>query len=396
MQAVALFGDSLEQAAEEMGLQPAMLEQALIAHPVDGVQRPFSETLHSALQAWLRQKASDVLPQRAPLARPLPQIEAPEAILEQSKPEEGNLASSEAPQLQSDAQQQGEPGLVRVSEQDVQLHQSAAGAEKLQMACQAADDLQRTELLHAGVMSGKSAADRQQESLQVATDRPEASGKEQELVKQKTLSPPQSAASAGDEVRAEQSQPPLNNGLEVETGSDPSQPMQIDSAAAQTEALPDVKPSMAPAASLADQAQAAADAREQSHAPACGEAPLAGLLPEPQPAQVPETEQLALQPGDTSPPSSAAAASAPKPAKPQTESNEPPFSCLPCSMISTTPDQAAKLGTWAAWQEALKAAPATVLDAAADDETLHPYTRRLLACPLSQYVLQPDGQDGGR
>ena len=377
----------MDEAAEEMGLQAAELVQAIGSQAPNGDLTPLSEMLRSALHPWLRRKAVDVLPQRAPLPIPQPALDAPQEAPESSRQDGSSLAIEAAPQQQSMTEQQSVAGAQVGSKQDAQLDQSAAGAAAAQTRGQFPDELQRAELLDAGVNSERpAAADNQQSSLQAGADLPRMPAEGLALRDQPTLALPlpQSLASAGGGVKVDPSQPVVRDSLQGAGQEAPSGPTQNDSAAVQTVTPSDVKSESAPAA-------AAPSAQQQSLEPADGQ--LAGLPAEQQPAGI---GQLALQAGDEAPASSAPAESASQPAKQQPESSEAAFSCLPCSVTSMTPDQAAKLGTWVSWQDALRAAPAAAQAAAADDEALHPYTRRLLACPPSQYVLQPEQLDESR
>ena len=380
MQAVALLSSSVNEAAEEMGLQAAELQQAISSQALSEDQLPLSGKLHSALQPWLRRKALEVLPHRAPLSSPQPALEAPKRSLEPSKQDGGSLALEAAPQQQSIAEQHAGTDAQTGSEQGVQLDPSAEATAAAQTSGQSHDELQRAELLDAGVNSDRpAAADDQQSSLQAVAHPPQQSAEALQLRDQSTLPLPHPLASAGEGDRAETVQPAVRDALGGAGQAAPSEPTQNDSAAAQTGTPSDLK-----SGSLSVPAGPAA--KQQAIELADGQALLAGPASEQQPA---DTGHMSLPAGNEAPASST-------PAKQQPESSEAAFSCLPCSVTSMTPDQAATLGTWASWQDALRAAPAAAQAAAADDEALHPYTRRLLSCPPSQYVLQPERLDENR
>ncbi len=374
----------MDEAAEEMGLRAAELEQAMSSQVLSEDQTPLSGKLHSALQPWLRQKALDVLPQRVLFSSPQPALEAPKEAPENGKQDGGSLTLDSTPQQRSIAEQQPGTEAGVGSEQGAQLEQGAEGTAAAQASGQSHDELQRAELLDAGVASDRPAAagNQQQTSLQAVADLPQASAEALDLRDQPTLS----LAPAGEADRAGPFQPAVRDSLQGAGQRAPSEPTQNDSAAVQTDAPPDVKSESVPAA-------AEPPSKQQASKLADGQASLEGPAPEQPPAG---TGQLALQAADEAPASSAPTEPASTPAKQRPESSEGAFSCLPCSVTSMTPDQAAKLGTWASWQDALRVAPAAAQAAAADDEALHPYTRRLLSCPPSQYVLQPERLDENR
>ena len=380
----------MDEAAEEMGLQAAELQQAMSSQVLSEDQTPLSGKLHSALQPWLRQKALDVLPRRLPFSSPQPALEAPEEAPESSKQDGGSLALKLAPQQQRVAEQQVGSDAALGSEQDAQLDQSAQlaqsaeGTAAAQASGQSRDELQRAELLDAGVASDRPAAagNQQQSSLQAVADLPQAPAEALDPRDQPTLL----LAPAGEADRAEPSQPGVRDSLQGAGHRAPSEPTQDNSAAVETDAPSDVNSESVPAATKPASKQQASELADV-------QASLAGPALEQQPAG---TGQLALQAGDEAPASSAPTEPASTPAKQRPEPSEGAFSCLPCTVTSMTPDQAAKLGTWASWQDALRAAPAAAQAAAADDEALHPYTRRLLSCPPSQYVLQPERLDENR
>ena len=390
MQAVALFSSSLDQAAVEIGLQAAELEQAITPQAASGDQVSLSKDLCSALKPWLRRKALEVLPQRAPLPSSQPSLETDKEVPQCGKPDGSSRGLETVPELQSNAEQHGRPEAAVGSKQGDQFDQSAEGTAAGETRRQSHDQLQRVELLAAGVTSDRPpAADDLRGSLQPIPDDPELPAETLALTNQPTLSPPHALAPAGEGDSAEPSQPAVRYGLVGAGEVAPSEPAQADSVAVQPDAPSDAKMESVPGA-------LAPVAKQESSEPAGGQASLVGPPSEQQPAEETGTGQLALKAGDELPSSSAPAASAPKAGKQPAESGEAALSCLPCSVTSMTPDQAAKLGTWAAWQEALRAKPAAAQASAADDEAMHPYTRRLLPCPPTQYVLQPERLDENR
>lgn len=391
-QAVTLFSSSLDQAAEEIGLQAAELEQAVTPQPVSGDQMPLSKDLCSTLQAWLRRKALEILPQRAPLLSTQPGMKRDEEVPESGKQDGSSPALGIEAELQSNAEQHGGPQgfAVGCSKEGDQLDQRPQGTAAGETCGQSHDQLQRSELLDAGIASDRPpAADVLRGSLQPVPGYPDMSAEALAVSDQPTFSLPQTLAPSGGDDRAEPSQPAVVDGLAGAGERAPSEPTQADSAAVQIDAPSDVQSELLPT-------MLAPVVKQQSSEPADGQASLAGPPSVQQPATETGTGQQALQAGAELPLSSAPAVSASKAVKQTAESGDAALSCLPCSVTSMTPDQAAKLGTWAAWQEALRAAPAAAPAAAADDEAMHPYTRRLLACPPSQYVLQPERLDENR
>ena len=361
-----LLSDTVEQAAEEMGLQADELQQVLEAQAPDANGSLSTATLQGALQAWLRQKAAQILPKRpspAP-ALQLPTAEDGTGPYDSSNHEQNGEAGSEAIQTQHASAELG-AGLGQLG----QPEQSAEGAaDDMQIDGQPLMDLQRAELLTAGMGPEQAANERQQDSLAaVAAKAVPAAAQE--------ASEPRATDS-----KADFSEPPLKKGLQGEACATSSE----------AEALPGAVSGLAPPAPSGSLAEAPAHASQQSLATLAE----ADTQSEAQPAPESGLGELATpeQPASFAP----AATMALKPSLPQSETAGPAFSCLPCAVAPLTPAQGAQLPTWAAWQEALRAAPAAAQAAAADDETMHPYTRRLLGCRPSQYVLQPEREDNDR
>ena len=366
LQAVVLLSDTVEQAAEEMGLQAAELQQVLAAQAPDPTGSLFTETLKGALQAWLWQKAAQILPERPSpaLALQLPTAENGTELYHSSHHQQNGEAGSEATQTQHANAVPG-AGLGQVG----QPEQSAEGeADDMQIDSQPPMDPQRAELLTAGVGHEQAANERQQDSsAAIAADTIPAAAQE--------ASEPRATVR-----KADFSEPSLKNGLQGEARATSSE----------AEALPGADSSLAPPAPSGSLAEAPAHASQQSLATL----PEAKMQSEAHPAPESGLGELATSEQPTS--FAPAATMALKPSLPQSETAGPAFSCLPCAVAPLTPAQGAQLPTWAAWQEALRAAPAAAQAAAADDEAMHPYTRRLLGCRPSQYVLQPEQEDNDR
>ena len=361
-----LLSDTVEQAAEEMGLQADELQQVLEAQAPDAKGSLSTATLQGALQAWLRQKAAQILPKRpspAP-AFQLPTAEDGTRPYDSSNHEQNGEAGSEAIQAQHASAEPG-AGLGQLG----QPEQSAEGAaDDMQVDGQPLMDPQRAELLTAGMGPEQAANERQQDSLAaVAANAVPAAAQET------------SEARATDS-KADLSEPPLKKGLQGEACATSSE----------AEALPGAESALAPPAPSGSFAEAPAHASQQSLATLAE----ANTQSEAQPAPESGLGELATSEQPTS--FAPAATMALKPSLPQSETAGPAFSCLPCAVAPLTPAQGAQLPTWAAWQEALRAAPAAAQAAAADDETMHPYTRRLLGCRPPQYVLQPEREDNDR
>ena len=361
-----LLSDTVEQAAEEMGLQAAELQQMLTAQAPDANGSLFTETLKGALQAWLRQKAAQILPNRPSpaLALQLHTAENGTGLYHSSHQEQNGEAGSEAIQMQHASAVPG-AGLGQLGHPE----QSAEGAaDDMQIDDQPPMDRQRAELLTAGVGPEQAASERRQDSsAAVAADAIPAAAQE--------ASEPRST-----DRKADFSEPSLKNGLQGEACAISSQ----------AEALPGADSGMAPSAPSGSLAEAPAHASQQSLATL----PEANTQSKAHPAPESGLGELATSEQPTS--SAPAATMVLKPSLPQSETAGPAFSCLPCAVAPLTPAQGAQLPTWAAWQEALRAAPAAAQAAAADDEAMHPYTRRLLGCRPSQYVLQPEQEDNDR
>lgn len=402
----------MEQASEEMGLAAGELEQVLAVQSADGKETPLAENVRSSFQSWLRQKVVDILPQRKALAisaSPQPAVEEPKDTTGQSRPEGGSQAVTEGPpQPQEGTQLHPEAESETAAEQATQLDDQVAvapegmqaralapadlqqaaqpdAAEGMQINGSILEALQQAQQHGARVASESTAADVQHNPVAASMQPPL-----QELGKQNDLPLAQSVAPLAADSAAQLSEPSLGNGLQDLADAPPPGPEPNDHDSAKAQVMPDVKPDLALPPLTAGLTEVPAEGGDCSHGTDASQAaPLA--------APESDSQQGAAEAVSASlPPSLPPPALALKPSRPQSESREALFSCLPCSVTSMAPDQAAKLPTWAAWQEALRAAPASAQASAADDEIMHPYTRRLLVGPPSQYVLRPDLQDDSR
>ena len=385
VQAAALLGDSMSSAIQDAGFQPGQAEELPAAQSIpEGGAEPLTGRLCEALRRWLRQKGVHILVRRTALCSTDDSEQKGQqpakTVMETSKPGADSRAAHEVPP----AQQEG-VGQADSPDQASQPQQPPAAAEAMQIDGQPTTDFQQTEKATAQETPGG-------EGAQAEQDAGDSFVAPQQAFKAE-------AVTAADEPAAPQpestldvigGQPVPSLGAAQGAGKTLSEPMQTARMAAQGQALPDAEPDLAHLARTAGLSEASADAEAASQA-AASRQPLMAQGTASQQVLDSQAEAAALT--LSAPATVAVRLGRPWAAELDTQAA---FSCLPCSVASMAPDQAAKLTSWAAWQDALRAAPAAAQASAADDESMHPYTRRLLANCASQYVLQPERQDESR
>ena len=388
LQAAALLGDSITSAIQDAGFQPGQAEELPGAQesPAGGAE-PLTGRLCKALRAWLRQEGVHILGRRTALcstegSQQEEEQPAAETVMETCKLGEDSGIKHEAPPAQQEGMgQEGSP------DQASQPPQQAAAAEALQSERQpTAELLQTDEAVALDAPEGEGAQAEQEAGDMSATLQQASEAKAVKAADEPAAPQPKSTP----DVIGEQSELSPGAALLQDAGMTLPEPMQIYHGAAQGQPLPDAKPDLAHLVASDGAPEASADAGAASQAAASGQ-PL--ITQETASQQVLDSQAEAAVPA-----SSAPAAVAVRPGRPWAAGldTRAAFSCLPCSVASMAPDQAAKLTSWAAWQDALRAAPAAAQASAADDESMHPYTRRLLATRASQYVLQPERHDNSR
>ena len=387
LQAAALLGDSITSAMQDAGCQAGQAEELPGAQerPARGAE-PLTGRLCKALRAWLRQDGVHILVRRATLCSTddsLHNEEQPaETVMENSKLEEDSAIAHEAPPTQQEGT--GQEGLP---DQASQPYQPAAAAEGMQSDGQPTAELPQTlkaavlDAPHGGGAQAEQNAGKLSGTLQQATEAKAVKAADELAAPQPTRTP---------DVIGGQPEPSLRAALLQDAGKTLPEPMQIDDGAAQGQPLPDAKLDLAHLVASDGVPEASADA---------GAAIQAAASRQPLIAQETTCQQVLDSQTETSAPASSAPATvAVRPGRPWAANldTRAAFSCLPCSAASMAPAQAAKLTSWVAWQDALRAAPAAAQASAADDESMHPYTCRLLATRASQYVLQPERHDDSR
>ena len=387
LQAAALLGGSITSAMQDAGCQPGQAEELPGAQesPAGGAE-PLTGRLCKALRAWLRREGVHILVRRTTLCSTdgtqRDEEQPAETVMEISRLEEDSPPAHEAPA----AQQEG-VGREDLPDQAYQPQQQAAAAEALQSGGQPTAELPQTDQAVAlGTPDGGGAqAEQGNGDMSVSLQQASKAG----AVKvADELAAPQPKSTP--DVIGEQTEPSPGASLLQDAGKTLPEPMQIDHVAAQGQPLPDAEPDLTHLVPSAGLPEASADAGAASQA-AASRQPL--IAEETASQQVLDSQAEAAAPS-----SSAPATVAVRPGRPWAAGldTRTAFSCLPCSVASVAPDQAAKLTSWAAWQDALRGAPAAAQASAADDESMHPYTRRLLATRASQYVLQPERHDDSR
>ena len=388
LQALALLGDSIASAIQDAGCQPEQAEELPAAQdsPAGGAE-PLTGRLCKALRAWLRQEGVHILGRRTTLcstegSQQEEEQPAAETVMETCKLEEDSAPVHEAPPAQ-----QEDMGREDSPDQASQPPQQAAAAEALRSDGQPAAKLTQTDKAAALDAPDGGGAQAEQDAGDMSATLQQASKAKAVKAADEPAAPqPESMP----DVTGEQFEPSPGAALLQDAGMTLPEPMQIDHGAAQGQPLPDAKPDLAHLVASDGVPEASADAGAASQA-AASRQPL--ITQETASQQVLDSQAEAAAPA-----SSAPATVAVRPGRPWAAGldTRAAFSCLPCSVTSMAPDQAAKLTSWAAWQDALRAAPAAAQASAADDESMHPYTRRLLANRASQYVLQPERHDDSR
>ena len=387
MQAAALLGDSITSAVQDAGCQPGQAEELPGAResPAGGAE-PLTGRLCNALRAWLRREGVHILNRRTTLCSTdgsqLNEEQPAETIMETSRLEEDSGILHEAATTQQEGVRQEDlPDLAS------QPPQQEAAAEALQGDGQPAPELPQTDKATALEAPDDEGAQAEQDGGDMSATLQQAP--KAEAVKAADELPAPQPESTPD-VIGEQPEPSLGATLLQDAGQTLPEPLQIDDMAVPEQPLPDAKPDLAHLVPSAGVPEASADAGAASQAAASRQPLIA--------QEIASQQVLDSQAEAAAPASSAPATVAVRPGRPWAAGldTRAAFSCLPCSVASMAPDQAAKLTSWSAWQDALRAAPAAAQASAADDESMHPYTRRLLATRASQYVLQPERHDDSR